>query len=804
MGSWVQTARRGFRPLAVLLLAAGLIGCAALAPAVDASTAVQVAKKKKKTCKSAAAAKKKKKKKCAPKPTGPLAPPVAPAPATPVSGGGGANPTSAELIDQALADGDITSEQAILYRVYAVFADPRLPSEFAGPGGSGSNEDEALDEAREAWETLSQATRDALDPFFLPPFHAGSWYSLRHGGPGPLNAGQTTAAAENGSIPPPGVGQCVEYGNRVDSGWQFVGTTNGKVKIWWDSSRDYYDGASKANSIKADIDGRIWGALGEALRQPAPDAGSADVSGPCRGGDDRVDLALNNELVPTKRGTDISGHAGGFAEEYGDTSCEGPGYTVIRSSLEGSELRATVAHELAHLGMFNFNLVGTCSKYIWMHEATATWFEDHAYPTQIENLEHKRLPSFLTTPEKSLELYERRGERQYGAYLFFFYLARKHGASTVKGIWNQTESHGDQLDAIEAGLSAQGGLDDVWPAFARHNWNRDPIKLYESWDAIQHAAKMVPASTGAAYGGGSPPTDVNQRVVLPTQIPHLGAKYYGFSFTDDVNYVEFKNDLHGDGNAHVQAMVHIAGQGWKNAPDNFVDWSDRQQVRFCRLDEAQAVDQIYIVISNAGKAAGDTLTSEPAVITKSTCPALEGQVSGSLQYVCKPGFDPDDDCVSGGGSFTTTLELDLVAVAGGQGFWNATGVSTIGGHIDYPYYGTDPRHRCNHDVPSQTHELFVQPSPNTPPPVFYLHTYEGTTPKTYDVMVASYGDGTVSCTDGQAPYDQALSIGGQSSGVTGDPRTQPVTGTDSSSQDLGTSTLEQTWTWNIRPVDYED
>jgi len=83
-------------------------------------------------------------------------------------------PNSLSAIDQALADGEIDEESAILYRVYAAFDDDRLPSELDVGGliDAGS----VLRDANERFETLSTPAQEALRPYFVPPIYAESWY----------------------------------------------------------------------------------------------------------------------------------------------------------------------------------------------------------------------------------------------------------------------------------------------------------------------------------------------------------------------------------------------------------------------------------------------------------------------------------------------------------------------------------------------------------------------------------------------------------------------------------------------------
>ena len=95
------------------------------APASAAGPPAQAAKKAKKKCK---------KKKCKKKKASPQTPSTPPA-------SGGTNPpppsppdtrTTDQKIDDAVATGAITAEQGLTYKVFAGFADPRLPSQHVG------------------------------------------------------------------------------------------------------------------------------------------------------------------------------------------------------------------------------------------------------------------------------------------------------------------------------------------------------------------------------------------------------------------------------------------------------------------------------------------------------------------------------------------------------------------------------------------------------------------------------------------------------------------------------------------------
>ena len=90
--------------------------------------------------------------------------------------------SAAALIEADRAAGRISMEQSLLFRVYAVFGDERLPSKYAGDAG-GAPDDLVLRDVAANWRKLSSSARRTLTPFTRPPAAKGSWFS-RLSGPG--------------------------------------------------------------------------------------------------------------------------------------------------------------------------------------------------------------------------------------------------------------------------------------------------------------------------------------------------------------------------------------------------------------------------------------------------------------------------------------------------------------------------------------------------------------------------------------------------------------------------------------------
>jgi hypothetical protein len=109
-----------------------------------------------------------------------------------------AGPTSDHLIDQALARGEIDSETALTYKVFAAFGDPRLPAAYHGDD-SQLVDSHILAEVQARYAGLSATTQATLNPFLIPPAYVGSWDEPLPAAPdrGPLAPNDTPPPCEN-------------------------------------------------------------------------------------------------------------------------------------------------------------------------------------------------------------------------------------------------------------------------------------------------------------------------------------------------------------------------------------------------------------------------------------------------------------------------------------------------------------------------------------------------------------------------------------------------------------------------------
>jgi hypothetical protein len=460
-------------------------------------------------------------------------------------------PSSFELIEEALEQGLIDDETALSYQVFAVFGDERLPEAYRGDdtGLSGAS---IMRELVATFDALSPDTQAVLQPFLLTPPEAGSWYELRQA----ETQGLRTTATQ----------------------WRTLNAQVANVKVWWDHGNFPQD-ERKAQQMVAALDSTIWPRLTGLMREPLPDCGAACARG---GGDTRLDIYL--VFLP---------NIYGYAMPFDPTTPTASYLAVRRTIADQNELFATVAHELMHAIQAAYR-IASHSEYEWLMEATATWAEDFVYPAG--NTEHGYLLSFFTSLALPLETVDK--HRQYGAYLFFFYLHRQFGQpEMVRTMW-ENASNANSLAAVNAAIP--GGFQARWPEFARLNYNNPPVDHYQRWDGIQLFADTKRFQVDRA---GSLP--------LPAEVEHLAAVYLEIDFTNDkLRSIAIDNPFIGNWpTASLQAVVKIAGQDWV-----VEDWTSVKQKTFCRDRAEEKLERLFLIVSNSDWQSPNKLEAGPITL----------------------------------------------------------------------------------------------------------------------------------------------------------------------------------------------
>ena len=509
--------------------------------------------------------------------------------------------TSSQLIDAALARGEIDAETALTYKVFVTFTDARLPARFRGDDHL-LPDSHILDEVRSRYAGLSPTTQATLDPFLVPPIYIGSW----------VQGGATVRPqpARRASSDSP---TCAA----VAPGWSYKDGL--VVRIWWHTDRAGDEAA--ADGYLAAAEGTIWPRLiGLMGRQPKSDAAS-----PCNGGDGKFDIYLEPTVA---RSTAPANSVPGCKST--------PAYILLNPSVSAGIL----AHEFMHAIQWGYATSAACmypGEYAWLAEATAVWAQDYTYPTTNE--EHYVADwFFVDNAAPPLEL--RNDAHEYGAYMFFFYLTHKLGDNAlVRRTWDFTESV-DSLEAVNKAIP--GGYEAVWSDFASDSWNAPPFDYYKQWDAQVIGAK---AYLGKALVSG--PGEWQ----MTSTVPHLGLLYKHYQFSGvSARLVTFFNGQTyrlgrgpiseqvgittvNDGSevykitdlstaetqgAKVQALFRLEGDsGWQ-----VEDWTGRPHVSFCRDAKSERLAELVIVFSNSNYSPRSSDTDvkpqdQPAALTAS-------------------------------------------------------------------------------------------------------------------------------------------------------------------------------------------
>lgn len=512
-------------------------------------------------------------------------------------------PSSFSLIDEAVAKGEIDAETGLVYAMYALFQDPRLPAKYRG-NNSNVREAEVQTRVLNQWSSLKQSTRDLLEPFMIPPIYAGSWFDLRY------------SAGQSATVRPAGPSSSLICDPKT-TGWNSIKTLNGKARIWWNSR--WPADKARAEAAAVNIDARVWAALVEihgAAHQPVSDQGSK-----CGGPDDALDIYITP--------LEASGYFMALPEYWArpNNACLAEaGQLQLANDESGDEALAGLIHELMHAFNHSYAHAQHCSEFNWLDESTAEWAVDYVDPKNDD--EHFYAGPFLQTPDEPLESTaaipygDSTISRAYGAYLFPFYLNRYRGGQRQVGdIWTASITR-NSLEAVDA--VAQGGFKETWPQFALKNWNAPPVDDYTRDDKMGEGPKLhyPPEQSAIAMQGQGDLV----RAVPSSEINHLAARYFHFTFNDpNVRSVMWHNGItanlaaqpyrpgpglpyHGDvylnsnptgaetKGAHVWAIYKLTGRTTWEPPQN---WTQRMYAGFCRDVTAERITDLVLVYSNS-------------------------------------------------------------------------------------------------------------------------------------------------------------------------------------------------------------
>ncbi len=462
-----------------------------------------------------------------------------------------AGPSSADLIDAALAADTIDAETALVYKVYAEFSDARLPAQYRGSGAL-HWEGQAIREASRIFATLTPSAQAILAPFLDFPE-----VTLAQA-PDRRTIVDTRATRD-------------PVTNVIANPVEFDLVPGQVTLVWSGDSPRAFEFSQRATGFQVEFDARIWPRLTEAFGALQPG--------------NRIFILMADNPGPT------------FEDVMPGSGCG-----VARIFLRRFETY-TLAHELTH-AMLDLNFsIAACdnTEKLWMHEATATWAQHYVYRPANRGHEQDTAPWYLSHPERSINTHDRSSRSPaYGAYLWFLHLAGQgNDASLVRDAWDRGAGV-TSLDAMDGALrsAGRGGFERDWPLFAADNWNRSaPHRKYYEWDRMNHKAKVAVEESARLAGNGW------ETLQLEFDLPILSAKYVRVNFESDPNIrtiLFMNNSPDRSDDARVHAIVKVRGQEWKEAED----WSKVEQKGFCRDIGDEDIEEIVFVLTNVGHSLG--------------------------------------------------------------------------------------------------------------------------------------------------------------------------------------------------------
>ena len=562
----------------------------------------------------------------------------------------------ADLIADDLADGDMDYETSLLYRLYALFRDPRLPLRYQTAPTSGEDSGLFL-EIQLMLPSLSPTGQAALAPYLARPDDPSSPF-------GPASAMRPGRRPEDA---PPTLCQTT---------WVSYPTTS-HFKVHLCTSSDEAADDTLAASVDT-LAESLWTPMTadppSGMGQPLGDCYTAEDGGDevCPGGDAKIDIYVVPEATCVIRSGEcesIDGDTVAAAIESGPFVGNGQSGFILLSRERASDpdsIKSDFAHEFFHVLQFRHNSramdfdtgIRIGGKPViegnWYIEASATWAEwYYVKATAYDQVLTRFSEDFEPSHSSLLANYP--PSHPYASFIWSFFSQQEKGdGSPVFNAWKDAEpataSEGI-TDAVDQQLPFATHFHD----FAVRNWNIDlpghPIpKLYNSVTNFPVANPPLVNDFKVQDGNAALPLSAN--------IESLAAQYDHF----DVDASVKKIVMHFDkvpASVDVDLLYGLDAGGWKLKP---VDKS--QPVVFCRDHDDEKVDQIIVILSNHDKTPDDFVSAQYKVEVKPSCcgdianvTQWKAHVTWNYQFSGKQNFGYERDT-------TTSQIFDLSAELG--------------------------------------------------------------------------------------------------------------------------------------------
>jgi hypothetical protein len=512
------------------------------------------------------------------------------------------------LIQAGVIEGSIDYPTSLVYRAYALFADPRLPGNLDGLGSTGEDHGFFL-EARKNWDKLPADVRNLLIPFTVRPNDVRSHY---------FQSDATPAAGElqtETTVVPADEGVCQD-------GWVTRNGPQFPYKLWMHCTGDY-DGDFDAAIELIDS---FWEKEVEIMGDPLPDGGSDE-----QGGDTRIDFYFVDDeadQAPRRGGIGIEESVAAFAaSEEPVVGKASSAFVVARRPYIGNpQLSLTLSHEYFHVLQYahnweiGFGFKGTpyTSDFdvlsfveAWFVEASADWMKSYIWRDRLsademqaylhyrftQNFQGVDVSLVLSTPQSSTLL-----SHSYASYVYFLFLEQRLGAQAIGDFWRDLEDvEADDFTRMTEVLDEQLPFKENFRDFAVQNFNLelqpgDPIEpRYQDIDPT--FPYDGPALNFAKGQNGRLPlieSADDEPKVFEESIHNLSAHYYYFTPNKDSDYVtlDFTN-LSPNEFVDIDLLVKVRDGKWERR-----QFTASDPITFCRENPDDDVETIYAIVSN--------------------------------------------------------------------------------------------------------------------------------------------------------------------------------------------------------------
>ena len=299
--------------------------------------------------------------------------------------GANPDPTTEALIAAALAQKKIDAEHALMYRIFALFGDERLPTEFDGAPSTGSNH-LVLREMTTTIGTLSPATQEVLRPFMVPPIYPASWFAQRLGLTAPAQPSDPTREARLATE----INCAVSI---TPSLYARVSTRHFNVYylvFGGDSFKEDNASSAAAAALVASLIEEVYDAETKLID---PLDRLDDSKEACNGGDAKYDIYyFPGALFRLAAWTTTYPLAQDLIAKKNVCALR-PSYMLLNSlSIEFQAaqqqpararpmVKSILAHELLHALQYTMDRKASCEDVAWFDEATSQWVMDHVVKT---------------------------------------------------------------------------------------------------------------------------------------------------------------------------------------------------------------------------------------------------------------------------------------------------------------------------------------------------------------------------------------------------------------------------------------